>query len=258
MKRVGGYGLSFLLVLIAGCAGGIAGLWLFRSPDLSQVTLPDLEGSLNLVSTVVALTIPETSSQGRLSLSPTRWPTIQPEEPSSPSMTLVPITVSTPIPSVITMTPIPTPTETPFPDLSVPIEETATPEPTPLPTPKATSQVLEEKFEFIPAGPIRHTVEGCAGQAILGIVYDQAGNPLAGVRLWMYDQWANTAYAQSKAGTTDLGRYDFPLFYTGPAVLYVSVLGPDGSPVSPTIEIYHRQGPQQTANCHWIDWKRVR
>ncbi len=255
VKRASGYGLSFLLVLIAGLTGGVAGLLLFQPPDLSQVTLPDAEGGLYLVSTVVALAAPGTSDRERPPQLSMRSPTPRYEGPALTPTAAAVVAIPTPIPP--TATPSPAPTEAAIPAPNVPAEATVPSEPTPSPTPTATTPALEGEYEFVPAGPVRHTVDGCAGQAILGTVYDPAGNPIAGVRLWMYDQWANTAYAQSKSGTTDLGRYDFPLFYSGPVVLYVSVLGPDGSPVSPTVEIYHRQGPQQAANCHWVDWKRT-
>ncbi len=96
------------------------------------------------------------------------------------------------------------------------------------------------------------------GQAIRGTVYDRQGNPLPGVRLWMYDQWANEAYAETKSGAIDLGQYDFPIFHTVPVIFYVTVLGADGVPASPTVEVYHRQGPFRDANCHWVDWRRTR
>jgi len=110
----------------------------------------------------------------------------------------------------------------------------------------------------MPMGPVRHTEGGCPGPSIRGTVYDQAGNPLPGVRLWMYDQWANEAFAESKSGAIDFGQYDFPIFHNGPVMFYVTILGPDGSPISPTVEVPHRQGPYPAANCHWLDWKRVR
>jgi len=243
-KRTGGYALSFLLVLLAGLIGALVGLRAIQRTDLGRATWPDSEEGLQLISTVLAQAAPATPGAGL----PTLAPTPSPAPTKGPSL-LIP----TPVPP----TPTPVPTLTPVQRASPTRAPRPTPTP-PTPTPIPPTPTPESHYEFIPAGPVRHTTEGCAGQAIRGTVYDQAGNPLPGIRLWMYDQWANEAFAESKSGAIDLGQYDFPIFHNSPVTFYVTVLGPDGSRISPTVEVPHRQGPYQAANCHWLDWKRTR
>jgi hypothetical protein len=145
-------------------------------------------------------------------------------------------------------------TDTPTPASLLPTEQ-----PSPLPTEPAAVPTAPptQAYEFAPAAAVRHSNENCPGQSIRGTVYDAAGNPLPGIRLWLYDQWANSAYTESKAGEADRGQYDFPVYQNDPAIFYVTVLTSDGSPISPTVEVYHRQGPQQAIDCHWVDWKRT-
>ncbi len=241
IRHTGRYGLSFLLALIAGLFGAVISLKAIKPPDFSQLARTDPEGGINFISTVLAQAAPATpAARG---VTPTPRPT-----PTSASALVIP----TPVPPTPTPTPIPTQPSTP--NARVSQQPTPTPPPSPTPTPEPP----EETYEFVLAAPVRHTTEGCVGQAIRGTVYDANGNPLPGVRLWMYDQWANEAYAESKSGAIDLGQYDFPIFHNSPTTFYITVLGPDGAPISPTVEVYHRQGPFQAANCHWVDWKRTR
>lgn len=246
------YALAFLLTLVAGFCGAFLAWRAIEPPDLSQIALPDADTSLNLVSTVVAAAAPIALPRAVIAPSPTpeiaSTPTPIPQ-PVAAVATLPPPT-SPPAIAIASPTPIPTaPAEAPSPTADL---ASLTPEPTPALAELAPAPA----YPFQPAGPVRHTTDGCAGPSIRGTVYDAAGAPLAGVRLWLYDQWANTAYAETKSGAADFGQYDFPIFTNDPIIFYVAVLAPDGTPASPTVEVYHRQGPQQAANCHWLDWRR--
>ncbi|GAB4513281.1 MAG: hypothetical protein Kow0047_24850 [Anaerolineae bacterium] len=243
------YAFAFALVLIAGAIGAWLSLRWLAPKELDASALPlsaeGIDRSLNLVGTVLARTAPEPADRAT--------PTPEPIEPTSPTPT--PKSSAVEIPSPVTPTPIPTTAEPSEPATSA-AQPTRPPSPTPTPTTPPPTPT--PAFEFIPAGPVRHTTEGCAGQAIRGTIYDAAGNPLPGVRVWLYDQWANESHATSKAGATDLGQYDFPIFINAPAMFYVTILGADGAPVSPTIEVPHHQGAAGNAPCHWLDWRRTR
>lgn len=252
MRSTPRYALAFLLTLAAGFCGAFLAWRAIEPPDLSQIALPDADTSLNLVSTLVAAAAPIALPRAAAAPAPlpttaaTPTPIPQPvagiEAPPPPTSPPA-IVIASPTPTAIALTETPTPTA----DLAQPPSE---------PTPALAELAPTATYPFQPVGPVRHTIDGCAGPSIRGAVYDAAGAPLAGVRLWLYDQWANTAYAETKAGATDFGQYDFPLFTNDPIIFYVAVLAPDGAPASPTVEVYHRQGPQQAANCHWLDWRR--
>lgn len=251
MRSTPRYALAFLLTLVAGLCGAFLAWRAIEPPDFSQVTLPDADASLNLVSTLVAAAAPIDLPRAATPSPPpvttaTPTPVPQPvaavEPPPAPTSSPA-IAIASPTSAVIAPTEAPTPTAT----LAQPTSES---------TPALAELSPATTYPFQPMGPVRHTIDGCAGPSIRGTVYDAVGAPLAGVRLWLYDQWANTAYAETKSGATDFGQYDFPIFTNDPIIFYVAVLAPDGAPASPTVEIYHRQGPQQAANCHWLDWRR--
>jgi hypothetical protein len=102
---------------------------------------------------------------------------------------------------------------------------------------------------------VRHSAGDCPGASIRGIARNAAGEPLPGVRLWRYDQYGNEQTVETKSGPADAGQYDFVLGDT-PNVHYVQVLDVGGSPISPQLEVQHRQGDAADAMCHWIDWIR--
>lgn len=252
MRYTPRYALAFLLTLVAGFCGAFLAWRAIQPPDLSQVALPDADASLNLVSTVIAAAAP--IALPRAAVAPSRTPAVA----STPTSVPQPVAAveapppPTSPPAIVIAPPTPTasaPAEapSPTPDLAQPTSE---------PTSALAELAPAAAYPFQPAGPVRHTTDGCASPSIRGTVYDAAGAPLAGVRLWLYDQWANTAYAETKSGAADFGQYDFPIFTNDPIIFYIAVLAPDGTPASPTVEVYHRQGPQQAANCHWLDWRR--
>lgn len=257
MRTTPRYALAFFLTLVAGFGGAFLAWRAIEPPDLSQVALPDADTSLNLVSTVVAAAAPIALPRAAAAPSPLPATAATPT-PVPPPVAVVEVPPPTTSPPAIAIE-SPTPTA-PAPTASAPAEAPAPTtdlaQLTPEPTPALAELAPAAAYPFQPAGPVRHTIDGCAGPSIRGTVYDAAGAPLAGVRLWLYDQWANTAYAETKSGAADFGQYDFPIFTNDPIIFYVAVLAPDGAPASPTVEVYHRQGPQQAANCHWLDWRR--
>lgn len=132
---------------------------------------------------------------------------------------------------------------------------TATPAPsTPTPTPGAADTAVPS-YAFVPAGEVRHSTGDCPGPSIRGAVRDASGNLQAGVRLWRYDQWGNEQTVETKIADADVGQYDFPLGDTA-NIHYVQVVDASGVPVSPVIEVEHRQGDALDATCHWLDWIR--
>lgn len=146
----------------------------------------------------------------------------------------------------------PAPSATPATVPAIPAERaTATPAP---PTPTPTPAVVPS-FAFLPLGDLRHGNDGCPGPSIRGAVRDAGGNPLPGVRIWRYDQWGNEQTVESKSAEADLGQYDFPLGDSA-NIHYVQIVDASGAPISPRVEVPHRQGPAADAACHWIDWVR--
>ena len=152
-----------------------------------------------------------------------------------------PLDAATPEPTWTAGIDLPTaeylPLETPF---------DATPEPSATPNPA---------FQFALAGSMRYSNGDCPGTYAQGIVTDRAGNPLAGVRLNLVDEYGNEAAAVTKPGPGDTGRYDFPM--GGPARrFYMTVVDEAGKPLSPSVEILHDLAPQVGQNCRWVDWRR--
>lgn len=254
------YALAFLLVLLAAVAGAYVA---HRVAPPVQVPRLDLVAQLQAAASEVDLN----------ALLPRRAPAAaeRPETPAEP-------TAPGPGPAVETITgQSPSPEAVPTPSASAAVSETATlvatdtpapppaelpalpPTPTPAPptpTPTAVpSQPSGPAFAFMPAGAVRHSSGDCAGPSIRGTVRDAGGAPLGGVRIWRVDQWGNEQTVESKTGQADLGQYDFPLGDT-PNVHYVQVVDTGGAPISPRVEVQHRQGDTVDATCHWLDWVR--
>jgi hypothetical protein len=169
--------------------------------------------------------------------------------------TNTPLVIPTPIaPSPEPYTPAPAPT-------SVPAEEpTPVTQPTAAPTQSADAptpeplQALAEPYRAKAA--VRYSQGDCSGTYVLGFVTDRAGNSLPGIRLRLVDEYANESFAVTKAGQTDLGRYDFPV--AGPPRRFsISVVDESGSPLSrPAGFAYYGDSPDAQATCYWIDWQR--
>ncbi len=134
---------------------------------------------------------------------------------------------------------------------------TVTPTPAESETPTATL-TLVPALPFGLARSVRHTVGDCPGSPqayILGQVTDRTGKPLAAVRLLLDDEYGNQAYAVSKSGQADAGRYDFPI--SGPPRrFFLALVDANGRVLSPRVEIEHGRGPNAQATCHWVDWQR--
>lgn len=247
MRQRHRYGLAFLLVVVAAAAGS---WWAARR--IGPVEVPQV-GLVDQVATLVA----EVDLLALLPAVPTPRQTAQPAptaSPAAPTSTAQAPVGLTPTPQeeatgqTSAETPIPVPTVVPTPAAPGPTARpTATPAP---PTPTPTAQAA---YPFVPAGPVRHTSGDCPGPSIRGVVRDAAGNGLAGVRLWRYDQWGNQQTVESKSAAGEVGRYDFPLGDT-PNVHYVQVVDAGGVPISPRVEVPHRQGEAGDNACHWLDW----
>lgn len=247
MRQRRHYALAFLLVLLAAVGGAWLGWRLIRPVEVPQL---DVVASLQEVvagvdiNALIPRRIPTTGSATQ------PGPTGTAASPASPA-TGEPASLPLPVESVTgtvaageAPTPIPTPAAPAVEDTP-----TLTPVASPIPSPTPASIA----FAFLPAGAVRHTADGCPGAAIRGVARDAAGNPLPGVRLWRYDQYGNEQTVETKSGSTDLGQYDFVLGDT-PNVHYVQVVDVGGSPISPRLEVQHRQGDAADAMCHTLDW----
>lgn len=92
----------------------------------------------------------------------------------------------------------------------------------------------------------------------MGLVRDAQGRPLAGVTVWMEDEFGNRATQVSKSTPGEQGRYEFVL--TGePRRIYVWIVDEGGSPISPRVEILHRlpNSGYETFPCHYVDWQKT-
>ncbi|MDW8318436.1 MAG: hypothetical protein RMN53_11425 [Anaerolineae bacterium] len=242
------YSLAFLLVLAAAVGGA---LWTARRVGPVEVPRVDVvDRALALAAEIDPLALLPPVATPR--------PTEQPRPtalPSAPTPTPTPEPVAAaPEVSVETLPPPEIATATPPPGLT-PAPPTPNPRPTPTPAPPTPTPTAQAAYPFMPAGPVRHTSGDCPGPSVRGVVRDAAGNGLAGVRLWRYDQWGNQQTVETKSAAGEVGRYDFPLGDT-PNVHYVQVVDAAGVPISPRVEVPHRQGEAGDNPCHWVDWVR--
>lgn len=247
------YGVGFLMVFVAAVLGAA-----LARQAVGQVQLPHFGGlagvqqrleELNLWSLIALPRVtpqPAATAAGETATPEAAVPAATPQvvvvAPATPAVAASDQTnapPATPAPAADTPTPAPLPTATP-PPVAPP---TATP-----------AQLVDTGLPFVAAGAVRHGSDGCPGASIRGVVRDSAGNPLAGVRLWRYDQWGNEQVVESKSGA-DLGVYDFPLGDT-PNVHYVQVVDNAGVIASAVVQIEHRQGEAPDALCHWVDWRQ--
>ncbi|NLE75327.1 MAG: hypothetical protein GX605_01070 [Chloroflexi bacterium] len=250
------YAIAFLVILIVFCLGAYAGISLFLVGGQRLTTLWSER------------------------LAPAHTATSAPPPTSAPAATAAPSATFTAAPVVVT--PTPPAIVTPAPAVITPAAPTATPLgaglvgatptfpwvtnlPTAMTPPGgtpgdiwATPTAPAGRYLFTAVGGVRHDdTQGCYANYIRGTVRDAQGTPLEGVRVRAYDQWGNEAVAFSKGGT-DLGQYDVVIGST-PNLWYVVVLDSAGNPISPVVEVPHRQeGPHQKACWHWVDWRRTR
>lgn len=225
MQRKKHYGLAYLLVLLAALAGFFLLRERARAVEVPQVAVPDevrqLATDLDLLGLFTRL-LP--------AVAPAPSPT-----PLLPARTAEPAIVQGVEPTAALGSPA-----TPAP------AATLLPEPSPAPG---------ADYPFMLAGPLRSGNDGCAEASIRGSVRDAAGAPLAGVRLWRYDQFGNEEVIESLAGDADRGQYAFSI---GDAanIHFVQVIDAGGAIISPVMQIGHRQGEAADALCHWVDWQQ--
>ena len=184
----------------------------------------------------------------------TTVPTILPAPTARPSST--PIVVPTPIaPSPEPYTPAPTATPRQTEEIMPLAEQTATPLAKPSET--STSESVQASTEpFQAKAAVRYTRGDCGGTYVLGFVMDRAGERLPGIRLRLVDEYDNEAFAVTKTGQADLGRYDFPV--AGPPRSFsIAIVDESGSPLSrPVGVVYYGDSPDAESTCYWIDWQR--
>ena len=229
------YAIAFLAILVVFCVGAYFGVSAFLS--LGDKLTPFLRRDPTPSPIAIVQPTSDSEATGEATAAPISTPTapsIRTPEPPSP-------------------TPIP-PTSTPAPPTATPLVwPTATS--TEAPSATATTPSL---FLFEPTGPVRHdTEQACTANYIRGSVVDADGKPLEGVKLRAYDQWGNETSATSKGGT-DKGQYDI-VIGGGADIWWVLAVDGAGNPLSPEVEVPHRQeGPDQDACWHWVDWRRTR
>lgn len=225
MQRKKHYGLAYLLVLLAALAGFFLLRERARAVEVPQVAVPDevrqLATDLDLLGLFTRL-LP--------AVAPAPSPT-----PLLPARTAEPAIVQGVEPTAALGSPA-----TPAP------AATLLPEPSPAPG---------ADYPFMLAGPLRSGNDGCAEASIRGSVRDAAGAPLAGVRLWRYDQFGNEEVIESLAGDADRGQYTFSIGDVA-NIHFVQVIDAGGAIISPVIQIDHRQGEAADALCHWVDWQQ--
>jgi len=177
--------------------------------------------------------------------------TTAPTPRPAPTQVVIPTPVA---PSPEPFTPAAAPTSSPGPAVVTTAGEPLLPTPsaeiaTPLPTPAAP-----EPFQA--RGAVRTSLGDCGGLLALGLVSDANGAPLPGVRLRLVDEYANEAFAVTKSGQADLGRYDFPM--AGPPRRFsLAIVDEAGFPLSrPAGFTFYGNAPDAQATCYWIDWQR--
>lgn len=233
--RQRGYLIAFVLVLLTACVGGFfGGRFLIRR--LQQ----DFGSQATWAPPTAIPPVRESQATDVIRLT------------SRPQPSPVIAANTTPVVAASTriMVTVPAPA-----DVETPVSEAATPEPIPTETVTALpSPSPESTFPFLLARPVRHSTGDCPGAYILGRVTDRSGNPLPDVRLRLVDEYGNEEFKVTK-GSTDAGRYDFPLFGP-PRRFYLSVADGNARLISPRIEIPYGVGANAQATCHWVDWQR--
>jgi hypothetical protein len=225
MQRKKHYGLAYLLVLLAAIAGFFLLRERARAVEVPQVAVPDevrqLATDLDLLGLFTRL-----------------LPAVAPAPSPTPLLA-----ARTAEPAIVQGV---EPTATPGSPATPAAAATLLPEPSPAPG---------ADYPFMLTGPVRSGNDGCAEASIRGSVRDAAGAPLAGVRLWRYDQFGNEEVIESLAGDADRGQY---MFSIGDAanIHFVQVIDAGGAIISPVIQIDHRQGEAADALCHWVDWQQ--
>lgn len=220
MRRNQSYRLAFVMVVVMAALGFILAINQAHKVKLPRVTVPaDLQQFIDDVDLAALL----------------------------PRVTPLPTEASRTVTVAVALTPEAE---------ALPVEETtATPEPpaADAPTP-TTPPVAANNLQFGLSGTVQTRAEDCPAAGIFGSVRDAAGNPLAHVRLWRYDQFGNEDLVETGSTDADRGQYQL-LFEDKPNVQYVQVIDASGVLISPVIEVQHRQGDVPDALCHQVDWQ---
>ncbi len=171
--------------------------------------------------------------------------------PTPASMVLAPTLqgVVAALPPIPATTPLPPPIASP---VATPILA-ATPLPTLAPSVNNPAQPAAQPSGYAVVAVINDA--SCSGNYILGEVQNADGTPAAGVRLFFEDQWGNRGESVTKSGTTDYGRYDFPVGQDAPRNISVSIIDGVGNSLSSTVVVQHRQGSDGDAPCHHLIWR---
>lgn|GEM_PF-4836697 len=104
---------------------------------------------------------------------------------------------------------------------------------------------------YVLAGPVIHDAN-CPGSYVMGRMVNADGAPVAGITVYLRDEWGNYAYTTSKSGASDYGQFDFPIPAAAPHQLYLTIVDGNGNQISPAFAIPHKQGEAGDAPCHHV------
>lgn len=233
--RQRGYAIAFALVLVAIVAGAY-----FASRFAVERVRQDFRLRQEWTPPVIS-----TSAATEATLE-TAAPTARP--------TRTQIVIPTPAaPSPEPFTPVAMPSSAPREAVALATVSPETPTQAAVTSTPVLTQVPIQPFQA--KGTVRSSQGDCGGILVLGLVSDRNGMPLPGVRLRLVDEYQNEAFAVTKAGEADRGRYDFPV--SGPARrLFITIVDERGSPLSRLVSFdFYGDAPDAQATCYRIDWQ---
>jgi hypothetical protein len=238
--RERGYALAFALVLVAIVVGAFFGGRFVVQRFRQDFRFRQEWSPPELSTELPASPAPEATLQTEAAAPTRRSAPTQVVIPSPVAPTPEPFT--TPVPPSSTRPKVTAPAET---RETTPPAETSTPFPTPPPA-----------EPFAVNGAVRASLGDCGGNYVLGRITARNGDPLPGVRVRLLDEFANEAFAVTKSGQSDMGRYDFPV--SGPPRRFsVSVVDESGAALSrPAGFAYYGDSADAQASCYWVDWQR--
>ena len=233
--------IIFFLVTLVTCLGVLVVL-LLTMQEGPRWGLPQSPTSVVIMPPTVPPLPPATTPQ----LSD---PQQSPGEMATPTpIGLAPLSLSTRIIVVITSTPISvTDTPPPVPTAAPP---TLTPGPSPTPT-------YPDNIHYVQDGDVTPDKDrGCLGGSIYGTIRDIRGNPVAGVRVKVYNEYVSDFSAPSKSlSDPDAGFYDF-IINPSPQAWTVVVVDGTNNPLSPEVDVIRPAGVDV---CYFqVNWKGTR
>ena len=173
------------------------------------------------------------------------------------------LTATAPSDSSPVATDIPAGTPSPNPELSTPIVPTATPVPpsTPTPPPSPTPSISPTPTgTATPPGPpppgayqyrLLRNEQDCSKRGLIGgLVYDAAGDGLAGANLRLYNDDGWTHDMQSE-GAPQAGKYEFAMGSEA-GLFHLVIVDNDGQPVSPVVDVDYDPSCSQG-----VDWEKA-